>query len=242
VGQARTASARGEIVVGGLPLTDTQSGAATDFAPFLSEPTATAASGAHLGAADGFHDSTIALGAGSLSVEAGGAALGFFDAAGLPLSDSAAGEASALFELVFEVALPTSWLLEGVLGAELEQRIIHLPGGAVSVDAGAWIELAGTGPGVVFRQEITDPLADFQPVQVDVLAGGVLVPDTYSLRAFASALSEGTGATEGSGISIFALRFEATVVPEPGTLLLVGAGLAGLSARRSRRAGGGRTP
>jgi hypothetical protein len=241
--QTRTAGARGEIVVGGIPVVDAQAEAAPDFAVFFAEPTATAASGPHLGAADAFQDSQLALATGTLEVEAGGAALGFFDTAGLVLSDSAEGEASALFELNFEVTAQTSWLLAGVLGSELEYLDLELPGSAATVTAGAWIELVGAGSGLVFRQEVADLLANFQPVQEDVLAGGMLAADSYTLRGFASAFAAGTGGAEGSGISAFALRFEATEVPEPGTGLFVAAGIAllvvGERRRIARRAGKG---
>lgn len=224
--QLRTASAHAELVEGGVPLTDAQQAQAADFTPFTAHPIATSASGGHVGAADGYQESRIEGGGGAISVEAGGAALGYFDTEALPVSDSAAGEGSSVFEVVFSLNAPAPWSLAGVLGSELEYLRIFATGNAASVTSRALVSLTGAASGEVFRREVTDLLADFQPVQEDVAGSGVLGPDTWTLHVSAHALAEGGGGAEGSGIAVYALRFQ--VVPEPGTGLLIGAGLSGL--------------
>lgn len=233
----RSALAFGELVEGGVPRLDTQQSSATDDAPFAAEAAATVRSGVHVAGAEASQDSRFHVSGHRLTVDAAGAGVGFFGLENLPKADSAVGEGTSYFELVFQVDVTSTWSLTGFVGADLERRERLTTDAVVTAVGEGEIRFRDDTGSVVHQSRVVDPVADLVSEEEVVRASGLLAPGVYTLEGWALGTAEGSGGAAGSGAGSFAIDLEVSPVPEASTLVLVAVSvLAG--AARWRRASG----
>jgi hypothetical protein len=99
------------------------------------------------------------------------------------------------------------------------------------VDIMATALLVGANSGVIFERRIQDLLVDGLQETDTLSLFGTLAPDTYLLELFAQV--ELQGFEDLVGFATAGFGYDVTVVPEPRTGLLLGLGLALLSALRA---------
>lgn len=175
-------------------------------------------------------ESEIIVSSGGFRIEAGGGAGGFFDVAEPGFPSRAWSHSDTQLSIIFSVDTPSAYVLGASLFAELVQLEQFSGSGPLEAEVFASARLFGLASGILYEREARDPSAADDAVTNAFTQTGVLAPDTYLLEIYASSFLRGFEDAVGLGSASFGVSF--TVVPEPGTAVLIGLGLVGLTGRR----------
>jgi hypothetical protein len=178
-------------------------------------------------------DSDVAIFAGGGLRVAGSGAVGVgFDVDDPGYPSRAQGSADSTLSILFEVTSPSAFSLAVSLSAELAQLSIFSGGGPVESDLSAYARLLGLTTGTVLEVSVEDDVVDDIVATEARLISGILLPDTYLFEIGATTYLRGFEDAAGLATAGFGLDFH--IVPEPGTGMLVGLGLALLARTRAR--------